>query len=406
MTAPRVLISGASIGGPALAYWLHRYGFDVTVVEKAGQIRHGGQAVDFKGPIHHTVLTRMGILEAVKAAHVPSADGITVNAKGRKIGTIPGEFAGGEINIPRGDLANILYTLTATTCRYIFNDSITSLIETSTGVEVTFTRSAPQTFDVVVGADGMHSNVRALAFGPEADYVKHLGFYYVLAKVDTGPDDMMYNEPGRMAAIGGSKAPAFFVFASDPLPAARDNIDVQKQQVIDAYHGSSWRVPELMAQIPDSEEFYLDSISRATLPHYSTGRVVLVGDAAYGNALGGFGTGLALVGAYVLAGEMATAPRDHRAAFTAYENTIRDYAAISQKVNAGKLMAPRTRLGIRLRNLLFSSLSLIGPLMKVIDKPASNITLTDYPTTVETRTPASETGREKIHPDGPEHVLS
>ncbi len=381
MDNTRVLISGASIAGPALAYWLHRYGFDVTVVEKAHQIRGGGQAVDFKGPIHRTVLTRMGILDAVQAADVPNADGITVNARGKKVGTIPGAFAGGEINVPRGDLARILYDLTAESCRYLFDETVTSLTETDTGVDVTFSHSAPETFDLVVGADGMHSHVRALAFGPESDYVAHLG-YYVLANLDTGPDDAMYNEPGKMAAIGGPKAPAFFVFASDLLPPARDDVNVQKQQVMDAFAESSWRVPELMAQIPAADEFYLDSISRATLEKYWRGRVVLLGDAAYGNALGGFGTGLALVGAYVLAGELAQAHGDHRIAFPAYENNIRDYAAVSQKVNAGRLLAPRTRLGIRLRNLLFSSLSVIGPLMKIIDKPASNITLADYPAVV------------------------
>ncbi len=379
MTTTRVLISGASIAGPALAHWLHRYGFDVTIVEKADEIRPGGQAVDFKGPVHRTVLDRMGILDAVRAADVPNADGITVDAKGRKIGTVPGAFAGGEINIPRGDLARILYDLTADGCEYLFGDSITSLTETDTGVDVTFARADPRAFDIVVGADGMHSNVRALAFGPENDYVHHLGYYYVLARLDTGTDDMMYNEPGRMAAIGGPKAPAFFVFASDPLPPARDDIAIQKQQVIDAYAGASWRVPEFMAQLPTADEFYMDSISRATLDHYTTGRVALLGDAAYGNALGGFGTGLAIVGAYVLAGELARADGDHRTAFTAYENKIRGYASVSQKVNAGRLLAPTTRPRIWLRNRLFSALTLIGPLMKVIDKPATNIKLEDYP---------------------------
>lgn len=375
---PRVLISGASVAGPALAYWLDRYGFAVTIVEKADGIRIGGQPVDFKGPIHRAVLRKMGILDAAKQAHVTNEDGIMVNAMGRKIGTVPGQFAGGEINVPRGDLARILYKLTAEKCEYIFGDFITSIADNPGGVDVTFSRTDRRTFDIVVGADGIHSNVRRLAFGPEADYVRYLGYYYALARIKTGDGDLMYNEPGRMAALSGSKALAFFVFATDLLPAARDDVGIQKKQLIDAYHGSHWRVPEIMKQIPDAEEFYMDSISRVTADHYARGHVVLVGDAAYGNALGGFGTGLAMVGAYVLAGELRRSPDDATIAFGRYEAKFRDYASISQKLNAGRLLAPSTGFGIRMRNTLFSALSVFGPLMKLVDRPATNLKLEDY----------------------------
>ncbi len=181
-----------------------------------------------------------------------------------------------------------------------------------------------------------------------------------------------------MAALGGSKAPAFFVFASDPLPSVRDDVAAQKQQVVDAYRGGGWRLPELMKALPSAEEFYLDSISRAVVDRWYRGRTVLVGDSAYGNALGGFGTGLALVGAYVLAGELARAGGDHLAAYPAYQERYRDYAAVSRKVNAGRLLAPRTRAGIRLRDLLFGALTVAAPLMKLVERPASGLRLDDY----------------------------
>lgn len=375
----RVLISGASIAGPALAFWLHQYGFHVTVVEKAAEVRRGGQAVDVKGRIHMTVLDRMGILDAVKAASEPNPDGALVNAAGRRIGVIPGAFGGGEINIPRGDLAHILHGLTAETCEYRFSESITSLTEAASGVDVTFQTAAPERFDLVIGADGMHSTVRRLAFGPESDYVRHLGHSYALARIDAGDADEMYNEPGRMVALGGLKAPAFFVFASDLLPSVRDEVDEQKRQLANAYRGARWRVPELLERLPDADEFYLDSISRATVDHYSRGRVALVGDAAYGNALGGFGTGLALVGAYVLAGELMLADDDHERAYSRYEETFRDYASISQKVNAGRLLAPSSRVGILARNALFTSMTVFGGLIQLFDRPATNIRLENYP---------------------------
>ena len=374
----RVLISGASIAGPALAFWLGRYGFEVTVVEKARGIRPGGQAVDFKGPIHLAVLERMGILAAVRAASVPSEDGIVVDAKGRRIGVVPGRFAGGDINVPRGDLAAILHALTAPTCEYLFEDSLASLRQDAAGVEATFARARPRTFDLVIGADGIHSNVRRLAFGPQADHVKHLGYHYALVRLDPDGDDVMYNEPGRMAALGGAKAPAFFVFASAPLPDLRDDVAAQKRALVEAYRGGRWRLPELMEQVPGADEFYMDAISRVTIDRTSAGRVALLGDAAHGNALGGFGTGLAIVGACVLAGELRRAAGNHDTAFAQYGAKFRRYAAVSRSVNAGRLLAPSTRLGIRARNLLFSALAASGPLMTLVDRPASKLVLEDY----------------------------
>lgn len=386
-----VLVSGASIAGPALAYWLDRYGATVTVVERAPELRPGGQAVDFKGVTHRTVLERMGILDEVRRRQTGGRDQTIINANGKAQAVIPGEFTGGEIEIRRGDLAQLIHERTAMshgqTCEYVFGDSITSLTETANGVHVTFANGAPRTFDIVVGADGIHSNVRRLAFGPEADYVRHLGHYYCLANLgdrNLPADPVMYNEPGRMVTIGGVKAPAFFVFASEQLEYDRYDADEQKKVLMAAYAGGKWRLPELMARVPQATDVYLDSISQVSMDRYASGRIVLLGDAAYGNTLAGFGTGLAVVGAYVLAGELLKAGGDHTVAFARYQELMLGYAKAPEKANAGPFLAPPSRLRIQLRNLTFKSKFLLRMMLRMTDDFATSIELEDYASSLRT----------------------
>lgn len=376
-----VLISGASIGGPALALWLARYGATVTVVERAPALRPGGQAVDFKGATHRTVLDRMGITEDVLALQTGGHDQTVIDAEGNGITVIPGEFTGGDIEILRGDLARLLYDRTKESCEYVFGDSITSLTETANGVHVTFEKGAPRTFDLVVGADGIHSNVRRLAFGPEADYVEHLGYYY--AQADLGNfegvrDAVMYNELGRMVAVGGPKAPAFFVFRSEQRSYDRYDPEQQKKLLLDAYRDGGWRLPEIMARVPRARDIYLDALARVSIDRYSAGRIVLLGDAAYGNTLGGFGTGLAIVGAYVLAGELRAAHGHHGTAFRAYEDQLRRYAKVAKRASAGPFLAPPTKWRLRMRNWTFSSKLLLRMMLKMTDSFATDIELKDY----------------------------
>jgi 2-polyprenyl-6-methoxyphenol hydroxylase-like FAD-dependent oxidoreductase len=376
-----VLISGASIGGPALALWLARYGATVTVVERAPALRPGGQAVDFKGATHRTVLDRMGITDDVLAQQTGGHDQTVIDADGKEIAVIPGEFTGGDIEILRGDLARLLYDRTKESCEYVFGDSITSLTETANGVHVTFEKGAPRTFDLVVGADGIHSNVRRLAFGPEADYVEHLGYYYAqadLGNVEGVRDAVMYNELGRMVAVGGPKAPAFFVFRSEQLSYDRYDPEQQKKLVLGAYRDGGWRLPEILARVPQARDIYLDALARVSIDRYSAGRIVLLGDAAYGNTLGGFGTGLAIVGAYVLAGELRVARGDHAAAFRAYEDQLRGYAKIAKRASAGPFLAPPTKGRLRMRNWTFKSKLLLRMMLKMTDSFATDIELTDY----------------------------
>jgi 2-polyprenyl-6-methoxyphenol hydroxylase-like FAD-dependent oxidoreductase len=374
----KILISGASVAGPALALWLARYGATVTVVEKASALRPGGQAVDFKGATHREVLDRMGILDEVYRRQTGGRDQTIVDGRGRALAVIPGEFTGGDVEIRRGDLAELLYERTKSSCEYVFGDSITSLTETAGGVHVTFTAGAPRTFDLVVGADGIHSNVRRLAFGPEEDYVRFLGHYYALAVLDVDGDGLMYNEPGRMAAIGGPKAQSFFVFASPELSYDHYDTEQQRKLLLDAYRGGGWRIPELMAKIPAAREFYLDSISRVDMTDYAKGRVVLLGDAAYGNTLAGFGTGLAVVGAYVLAGELHRSGGDHATAFRRYTDLFRPYAKVAKNGNAGRFLAPSTPRGIRMRNWMFKRTTLFTAMMKLTDRFATKIDLPTY----------------------------
>lgn len=375
-----VLISGASIGGPALAYWLSRQGHDVTVVERAPELRPGGQAVDFKGATHRTVLKRMGVLDDILACQTGGLDIPIVDRDGRRIAVLPGAFTGGDVEIQRGDLSRILYERTADTCAYVFGDSIASLIETPGGADVTFEHAGPRTYDLVIGADGIHSNVRRLVFGPERDYVRHLDYYYALTDLGIDGHTAMYNEPGRMASIGGSKAQVMFVFRSAPIDYDRYDQAQQKRIIAAAYAGGGWRLPELVAALPDARDVYLDAIGQVRIDTYHRGRVALLGDAAYGNTLGGFGSGLAIVGAYVLAGELAAAGGDHRRAFARYQELMYGYAKLARTRNsAGSFLAPRTRRGIRWRDRMLRSRLLMAAMLKFTDRAATDIDLPGYP---------------------------
>jgi 2-polyprenyl-6-methoxyphenol hydroxylase-like FAD-dependent oxidoreductase len=202
--------------------------------------------------------------------------------------------------------------------------------------------------------------------------------YYALADINLPAAGQMYNEPGRMLAIGGPKASAFFVFRSPELSYDRYDSEQMKRLVTAAYSAGRWRTREVLDLLPQAREFTLDSISKVEIDRYADGRVVLLGDSAYGNTLGGFGTGLAIVGAYVLAGELAAADGDHRVAFARYEQKMRPYAKIAKSGNAGPFMAPATTGAIKRRNLTFRSRLLLKAMLKLTDLFATRIDLPTY----------------------------
>ncbi|MFF3679706.1 FAD-dependent monooxygenase [Streptomyces sp. NPDC002120] len=386
-----VLISGASIAGPALAYWLGRHGFNPTVVELSPTLREGGQAVDFRGETHLTVLERMGLLPELRRIQTGGSPIRFIDEGGRTLLQLPAEFAGGEMEVPRGDLARVLHEHSAPYAEYVFGDSITSLDETSSGVRVVFRSGVSREFDLVIGADGLHSNVRRLAFGPEKNYVSHLGYYAATWQLpnDNHPGlekgSVGYNVPGRLASIGAdhrdsTRAGAFFVFAAPELSYDRHDPEQQKKLIVDAFSGLGWEVPRLLASLLQAPDLYFDSISRADVDTWSTGRTCLVGDAACGATLGGMGTGTALVAAYVLAGELARAKGDHRTAFSRYESRLRKYALGCQAGGGrtGKFLAPSTGTGIRLRNTLLSRPLLLNGMLKLGERVSSTLALPDY----------------------------
>jgi 2-polyprenyl-6-methoxyphenol hydroxylase-like FAD-dependent oxidoreductase len=384
MNNTKILISGASIAGPALAFWLQKQGASVTVVERAPALREGGQAVDFRGPVHMDVLQRMGIVEALRREQTNMRELFMLDAAGKRVVTLPSSFTSGALEIQRGDLSRILHAATRDRVEYIFDDTITSMSEHAGGVDVRFARTADRTFDLVIGADGLHSGVRALAFGHESQFMRFHG-YYVAGfdapnRLQLDHQSVIYSVPGRAAMVAAARdreqVRALLVFASVPLDAIRRDVAAQRRTVADVFAGVGWEVPSLLAAMWRSPDLYFDSISHVVLPHYSIGRVGLLGDAAYGGTLGGQGTGLAIVCAYVLAAELAATSGAHQLAFSRYESRVRSYAETCQKgaTRVGGFLAPKTASGIWLRNQTYRALAsrpLAGFLEKLVNSSAS-----------------------------------
>lgn len=391
-----VLVSGASIAGPALAYWLHRHGFTPTVVELAPSLRPGGQAVDLRGAARG-VAERMGIMPQIRRDRVDERGLAFVDRTGRRVASMPVELFGGEgivaeIEIMRGDLTRILFEATRDHTEYIFGDRTAELTQGDDGVKVVFASGAARTFDLVVGADGVHSGVRALAFGAETDYVRHLGAYTAYFTVpDPGDLDnwfLMHNAPGgRVASIRperGGTAKASLSFTSQPLRYDRGDIRQQQEILAGAFAGVGWRVPSLLHAMWNAPDFYFDTICQVHVEPWWRGRVALVGDAGYcGSPLAGLGTSMSLVGAYVLAGELASTPDDHQAAFARYQDEMRTYVAACRKLPPGGVrgFAPRTQAMISLRSLSMKMMT-AWPVRNVLAKQfqkADGITLKEYP---------------------------
>lgn len=362
MNGRSVLISGAGIAGSTLAYWLARRGFAPTVVERAGGSRSSGNPVDVRGEAVR-VAERMGVLDEIRDAATRARRLTFVTASGRAVGSMPISAPRGgaaDVEVPRTDLATILQRAVRDNAEFVFDDTITGLSQDRHGVDVTFERTSPRRFDLVVGTDGAHSLVRRLTFGPEQRFIRHLGLYVATLGLDrsaTDPDAVvMHNAPGRSVAVHPVRgdATAAFLFRGAALPDL-DHRDVERHKRIvrSVYADGGWQLPDLLARVSAADELYFDAVSRIRLPEWSRGRVALAGDAASAVTLFGEGSSLAMIGAATLAEALAEAPGDHETAFRDYERRHRATVRAKQRFGAlaAAFLVPRSRTGIAVRDL-------------------------------------------------------
>ncbi|WP_306210993.1 FAD-dependent monooxygenase [Actinoplanes sp. RD1] len=391
-----VLISGASVAGPALAYWLHRHGFEVTVVEKAPEVRGGGYPIDLRGPAVD-VAGRMGLLPELRAAHIDTRTITAYDRRGRKIAALDADLLAGSgddrhLEVPRGGLASLLYAATKDRVGYVFGDSIRTLEQDAGGVRLTFEQGAPRTVDLVVGADGVHSLTRGLAFGPEEDYFHYLGLCFGGFTVPNAGglayEVVLQTEVGRGLALYAVRdqpwVHALAGFAGPQPPRGWTPGDL-RAMVASRLADFGGEAPRVLAALRTADDLYYDMVGQIRMPGWSAGRVAVVGDAAYAPSfLSGQGTSLALVGAYVLAGELARAGGDHVAGYAGYERVMRDFVRQNQEL-AGKgsaTVAPRTRAQLWARNRalrLMPLLARLGLAGRLERRPAyTAIDLPDY----------------------------
>ncbi|GAA1660297.1 FAD-dependent monooxygenase [Glycomyces endophyticus] len=377
MTAVRnVLISGASIAGPALAHWLGRRGIRAVVVEKAASRRTGGYAIDLRGKAVD-VAERMGVLDGVRAAKTGITGVAMVDADGRTRASFGAGLVSAEersLEILRGDLVGLLHDA-APDAEYRYGDSIESMKDLGDGVSVRFASGGEESFDLVVGADGLHSNTRALAFGPERPFRRFLDSYVSIATVpnrlELNGEARLFNTPGRLAALyhtprsEGAKALLLHRTRMES-EVDRQAPAAQREHLREVFGGMGWETDRILADFADAPDFYFDSVTQIRMGAWSKGRVVLLGDAGYcPSPMSGQGTSLALVGAYILAAELAG--RDEPGpALAAYERRMRPYATANQGIADPGLdfLVPKSGFAIGARNALLRS----GPLLRFLSR--------------------------------------
>lgn len=368
MNQKNILISGASIAGPTLAFWLNRFGFVTTIVERADSLRLGGQNIDIKGAAQK-IAQLMGIEDEIRAADTGELGVRFVNENDATQAVLPkGESNIGtsELEILRGDLAQILYNHTKDNVEYIFDNQIVSLNEFEKGVKVKFQKGEERIFDLVICADGIRSRTRTLIFGDEP-VVRFLKLYVSYFTIPKTPSDTRwarwYNATDsrvifiRPDNVGTTRAS--FSFLSEPKGYEKLTVDEQKVILKQKFTDAGWEAGRILAALDNDTEIYFDGISQVIAPNWSKGRCAMTGDAAFcPSPLSGMGASLSMVGAYILAGELSR-QSDYKAAFAAYEKLLRPYVNEIQNLPPGvpHLAHPKSKFGIFLLNTVINIIS-------------------------------------------------
>jgi 2-polyprenyl-6-methoxyphenol hydroxylase-like FAD-dependent oxidoreductase len=387
-----VLISGVGIAGPTLAYWLKAAGFQPTLLERASALRSGGYVIDFWG-LGYTIAERMGLIPEINRDGYYAQGVRIVDEAGHRLagfGTdVFSELTNGQyVTLQRSDLSRMLFEQISGV-EAIFGDEIILVEEKPDCVEVELKHGGRRRFDLLVGADGLHSAVRNLVFGPQAQFELRLG--YVVAAFEahgyrSRDEDvyLIYGQPGRMVGrftLRDDRTLFLLVFAEhhSVLPETPAS---QKALLREIYGGDGWECDQMLAELERAGELYFDTVSQIRMPNWSRGRVALIGDAAFCvSLLAGQGSALAMISAYVLAGELAMVGGRYSEAFAGYEARLKSYIGRKQRGAerfAGAL-APRTRVGMLFRNVVVRSFSIPGLARLAIGRDiADELELPDY----------------------------